>query len=215
LNGRFVLNISNSIVKSGTTTLGIVVKDAAVLATDARVTAGYFVTNTVGRKLYKLDERIAMTIAGTVADAQNVIDILKYYINLYKVERKKPITVHAVASIASNLFISNRYFPLQVETLIGGYDSSGPDLYMVDLFGSLSREMVSATGSGSPVALGVLEDEYRESMTVEDGVKLAAKAITSAMRRDIATGNDFNIAVIDKTGYRELTRQEKDALLKK
>ena len=209
------MNISNSIVKSGTTTLGIVVKDATVLATDARVTSGYFVTNTVGRKLYKLDERIAMTIAGTVADAQNVIDILKYYINLYKVERKKPITVHAVASLASNLFISYRYFPLQVETLIGGYDISGPDLYMVDLFGSLSREKVSATGSGSPVALGVLEDEYREPMTVEEGVRLAAKAITSAMRRDIATGNDFNIAVIDKTGYRELTKREKDALLKK
>jgi proteasome beta subunit len=209
------LNISNSIVKSGTTTLGMVVNGATVMATDARVTAGYFVTNTVGRKLYKIDESIAMTIAGTVADAQNVIDILKYHIHLYRIEKRKPISVYSVATLASNLFVYNRYFPLQVETLIGGYDSSGPDLYMVDLFGSLSHEKVSSTGSGSPVALGVLEDGYRDSMSVEDGIKLAAQAITSAMRRDIATGNDFNIAVIDKSGYRELTRQEKDSLLKK
>ncbi len=193
----------------------MVVNDATVMATDARVTAGYFVTNTVGRKLYKIDNGIAMTIAGTVADAQNVIDILKYNIRLYRIEKKKPISVYSVATLASNLFVYNRYFPLQVETLIGGYDSSGPDLYMVDLFGSLSREKVSSTGSGSPVALGVIEDGYRDSMAVDDGIKLAAQAITSAMRRDIATGNDFNIAVIDKTGYRELTRQEKDTLIKK
>ncbi|MEM0097298.1 MAG: proteasome subunit beta [Conexivisphaerales archaeon] len=209
------MNISNSIVKSGTTTLGIIVNDATIMATDARVTAGYFVTNTVGRKLYKIDNSIAMTIAGTVADAQNVIDILKYNIHLYKIEKKKPISVYSVATLASNLFIYNRYFPLQVETLIGGYDSMGPDLYMVDLFGSLSREKLSSTGSGSPVALGVLEDGFSDSMSVEEGIKLAALAITSAMRRDIATGNDFNIAIMDKSGYRELTKQEKDALIKK
>ncbi|MGC9208415.1 MAG: proteasome subunit beta [Nitrososphaeria archaeon] len=200
--------------KTGTTTVGFIVKDAVILATDARVTSGYFVANTVGRKLYKIDDHVAMTIAGTVADAQNVIDILKYHARMYRIERGRPIPVSALARLAANVFFYNRLYPLQVESLIGGYDLEGPSLYMVDLFGSLSKEAVAATGSGSPVALGVLEDSYRENMSVEEGIKLAALAITSAMRRDIATGNDFNIGIIDAKGYRELSKEEKDSLVK-
>lgn len=200
--------------KTGTTTVGLVVRDAVVLATDARVTAGYFVTNTVGRKLYPLDSHVAMTIAGTVADAQDVIDVLKYYIRLYKVERGRPMPIRSVARLAANVFFSNRYFPLQVESLIGGYDSEGPSLYMVDLFGSLSRETVAATGSGSPIALGVVEDGYRDGMGLEDGLRLAAEAILSAMKRDAATGNDLAIGYVDRNGYRELEREEKERLIK-
>lgn len=201
--------------KTGTTTVGLVVRDAVVLATDARVTAGYFVTNTVGRKLYPLDSHVAMTIAGTVADAQDVIDILKYYIRLYRVERGKPMPIRSVARLASNIFFSNRYFPLQVESLIGGYDSEGPGLYMVDLFGALSSERVAATGSGSPIALGVIEDGYRDEMALEEGISLAAEAVLSAMKRDAATGNDIAVGYVDKGGYRELSREEKERLIKK
>ncbi len=209
------MNSNIPITKTGTTTIGFIVKDAVIMATDARVTSGYFVANTLGRKLYQLDSHVAMTIAGTVADAQNVIDILKYHARMYKVERGKPIPVSAIARLAANVFFYNRLYPLQVESLIGGYDQTGPSLYMVDLFGSLSQEEMAATGSGSPIALGVLEDLYRKNMKVDEGIELAATAITSAMRRDIATGNDFNIGVIDASGYRELTKEEKEALLKR
>lgn len=209
------MNNNYSITKTGTTTIGFIVNNAVILATDARVTSGYFVANTLGRKLYQLDNHIAMTIAGTVADAQNVIDILKYHARMYKIERGRPIPVSAIAKLAANVFFYNRLYPLQVESLIGGYDKSGPSLYMVDLFGSLSQENVAATGSGSPIALGVLEDLYHKDMKIDEGIELAAIAITSAMRRDIATGNDFNIGVIDEKGYRELSKSEKDALLPK
>ncbi len=209
------MNSNIPITKTGTTTIGFIVKDAVIMATDARVTSGYFVANTLGRKLYQLDNHVAMTIAGTVADAQNVIDILKYHARMYKVERGKPIPVSAIARLAANVFFYNRLYPLQVESLIGGYDQAGPSLYMVDLFGSLSQEEMAATGSGSPIALGVLEDSYHKNMKVDEGIELAAAAITSAMRRDIATGNDFNIGVIDAGGYRELTKEEKEALIKR
>ncbi len=201
--------------KTGTTTVGLVVKDAVVLGTDARVTAGYFVTNTVGRKLYPLDSHVAMTIAGTVADAQDLIDVLKYYIRLYRVERGRPMPIKSVARLASNIFFSNRYYPLQVESLIGGYDSEGPGLYMVDLFAAVSRETIAATGSGSPIALGVIEDGYRDGIGVEEGIRLVAEAVLSAMKRDAATGNDFTIGVIDRNGYRELGKEEKEKLVRK
>ncbi|MFP3130361.1 MAG: proteasome subunit beta [Nitrososphaeria archaeon] len=202
------------ITKTGTTTIGFIVKDAVIMATDARVTSGYFVANTLGRKLYQLDDHVAMTIAGTVADAQNVIDVLKYHARMYKVERGRPIPVSAIARLAANVFFYNRMYPLQVESLIGGYDEKGPNLFMVDLFGSLSQEEMAATGSGSPIALGVLEDLYNKDIKLDDGIKLAALAITSAMKRDIATGNDFNIGIIDAKGYRELSNEEKESLLK-
>jgi len=209
-----MLNNNLPINKTGTTTIGFIIKDAVIMATDARVTSGYFVANTVGRKLYQLDDHVAMTIAGTVADAQNVIDILKYHARMYKIERGRPIPVSAIARLAANIFFYNRMYPLQVESLIGGYDKNGPSLFMVDLFGSLSQEEMAATGSGSPIALGVLEDLYNKNIKLDEGIKLAALAITSAMRRDIATGNDFNIGIIDARGYRELSKEEKESLLK-
>ncbi len=210
-----MLNSNFPITKTGTTTIGFIVDEAVIMATDARVTSGYFVANTLGRKLYRLDNHVAMTIAGTVADAQNVIDILKYHARMYKVERGRPIPVSAIARLAANVFFYNRLYPLQVESLIGGFDQAGPSLYMVDLFGSLSQEQMAATGSGSPIALGVLEDLYHKMMKVDEGITLAATAITSAMRRDIATGNDFNIGIIDTNGYKELSKEEKEALLQK
>ncbi len=63
------------------------------------------------------------------------------------------------------------------------------------------------------MALGVLEDGYKEGMSIADGVRLAANAIISATRRNVATGDHFDIAIIDKNGFREVPEQEKDGLL--
>jgi proteasome beta subunit len=208
------LNIEEVIKKTGTTTLGMVAKDGVVLATDTRVTAGYFIANTNGKKMYQLDDHVGMTIAGVVADAQDIIDIMKYNIRSYKLERGKPMPISAVARLASNVFFYNRGTPLIVESLIGGFDQTGPSLYMVDFFGSITKETVSGTGSGSPIGLGVIDGDYREGLPLDDCIRLIIRAVTAAMKRDSATGNSFNVAVADKEGFRELTDDEKHGYLK-
>lgn len=202
-----------SAVYHGTTTVGLVCNDGVVLATDTRVTAGGFIAHKRGKKLLKISENIAMTISGGVADAQNVVDILKYYANIYRMEKGRRMPVRSAAQVVSNVLFSSRLYPYFADVLVGGVDKSGGSIYNVDFFGSINQERMVATGSGSPVAYGVLEGEFQEGMPVAKAYPLAAKAIISAMRRNVATGDHFDVAVIDRNGFRELTEQEKDKLL--
>lgn len=198
----------------GTTTVGLECSDGAVLATDTRATAGFlYIAHRHVKKLAKLDEHIAMTIAGSVADAQNIVDILRYHANIYRLESRMPMPVKSCARLASNIFFSQRYAPYIVEILVGGQDSEGPAMYNVDLFGSLNKEKFVSTGSGSPVAYGILESEFREGMSVDEGSKVAARAIAAAIRRNAGTGDGVDVAIIDKKGYREMNKEEKAAIV--
>lgn len=202
-----------SAVYHGTTTVGMVCTDGVVLATDTRVTAGGFIAHKRGKKLIKIDRNLAMTISGVVADAQNVVDVLKYYASMYRLDKGRLMPVKSAAQIVSNLLFSSRYYPYIADVIIGGTDASGGSIYNVDIFGSINAEKVMATGSGSPVAYGVLESEFREGMTVAKAYPIAARAVIAAMRRNAATGDHFDVAVIDKDGFREVSEQDKERLL--
>lgn len=206
-------NTIDQLVVKGTTTIGVVCKDGVILASDTRVTMGYFVAHKQGKKVYKIDDHIGMTIAGSVADAQKVIDIITANAQLYRINLNRPMPINSAARMTSNLLFSARGLLAQI--LVGGVDESGSHLYNLDPFGSVTEEKVSSTGSGSPLATGVLEDKFREGMTVEAALPIVATAVNAAMKRDVASGNNYNIIVIDGQGYRELTDEEKQGLLKK
>jgi proteasome beta subunit len=174
---------------------------------------GYFVAHKHAKKVYKIDDHIAMTIAGAVGDAQNVVDILKANAELYKLEQRKPIPISAAARLVANLLFSSRVFPLLLQALIGGVDDSGSKLYALDPLGSVTEEKVVSTGSGSPIAYGVLESQIRDGLTVKETVPIVVKAVDSAMKRDAASGDSFDVAIISSKGYRELLEDEKKALI--
>ncbi len=206
-------NTASQLVLKGTTTIGVVCKDGVILASDTRVTMGYYVAHKLGKKVYKIDDHLGMTIAGTVADAQRVVDILTANAQLYKIKMNRPMPVSSAARLIANLLFSVRYVPLATQVLIGGVDATGPHVFNLDPFGSLTEEKFVSTGSGSPIAYGVLEDKYREDMAVEELLPTIVKAVNAAMKRDIGSGNSYNVTVIDDKGYRELTDKEKSKLL--
>jgi proteasome beta subunit len=126
--------------------------------------------------------------------------------NLYGVRRGKPISVGAASTLLSNYLNQNRYFPFFVQLLVGGVDESSPALFSVDAMGGATREEeIVATGSGSPIAYGVLEDQYHADMTRDEVVDLAIRALKAAMRRDVGSGEDISVVVITKEKYEELT----------
>lgn len=208
-------NIIDKLTLKGTTTVGVVCKDGVILASDTRVTMGFYVAHKHGKKIYKIDDHLAMTIAGTVADAQRTVDILTANAQLYRLNMGRPIPISSAARLVANLLFSTRYIPLVTQVLVGGVDETGAHVFSLDPFGSLTEEKCVATGSGSPVAYGVLEDKFREGMTVEEALPIVVKAVDSAMKRDAASGDSFNVAVIDVKGFRELTEEEKKKLLAK
>lgn len=199
----------NELVLKGTTTVGVVCRDGVILASDTRVTMGFFVAHHKGKKVYKIDEHIAMTISGVVSDAQKAVDILKANAQLYHLNTTRPMPLSSAARLVANLLFSSRYAPLIAYVLIGGMDDTGPHVFQIDPFGTITEEKMVATGSGSPIAYGVLEDKYKQDASVKDTVGIVVKAVESAMKRDAASGDSFDVTIIDKKGYRELNEKEK------
>jgi len=204
--------LDNSTLK-GTTTIAVVCKDGVILASDTRVTMGTFVAHKRGKKVYKIDDHLAMTISGSVADAQRTVDILKANAQLYKLNSKRPMPVSSASRLIANLFFSARLAPLIAQILVGGVDTTGPHVFSLDPFGSLTEEKCVATGSGSPIAYGVLEDKYKEDMRIKDLLSVVVRAVDSAMKRDSASGDSFDMAIIDSKGYHELSSDEKKGIL--
>jgi proteasome beta subunit len=196
----------------GTTTVGVVCTDGVILSSDTRVTMGYFVAHKQGKKIYQIDDHIAMTISGGVADAQYVVEVLKVNAKLYKLNNGRPMPIKSASRLVANVLFSARG-GLMAQILVGGVDSTGPHVFSLDPFGSLTEEKCVATGSGSPIAYGVLEDKYKEGATIKEVLPVVVRAVDSAMKRDIASGNNFDIAVITKDGYRALSTEEKKNIL--
>ncbi len=199
----------------GTTTVALTCSDGVVLCTDTRVTAGYlYIAHRRGKKVHQIDKHVGVTIAGTVAEAQSMIDTLKYYANLYRLENEKPIPIKSLGRISANIFFQNRYYPFIADFLIGGWDDTdGNVIYSVDFFGAIAKEDAVSTGSGSPVAYGIIEDQYRPNMKVDQVVPIAIQAVNAAIKRNAGTGDSFDVAIITKeSGYRELPRNEKQSM---
>ncbi|MFP3951054.1 MAG: archaeal proteasome endopeptidase complex subunit beta [Candidatus Bathyarchaeia archaeon] len=195
----------------GTTTVGVVCSDGVILGTDTRATMGNYVASKKAKKVYRITDGLAMTIAGGVAVAQRVVEMLRINAELYALEKERPMPVKSAARLVSNILFSSREVgaPLPLQALIGGFDDSGPHIYNLDPLGSLTEEQMVSTGSGSPLAYGVLESQYEEGKSIEDMLPILVKAVHSAMERDVASGDSFDVAVIGETGFRELSEEEK------
>jgi proteasome beta subunit len=205
-------NVEEKILR-GTTTVGIKAKDGVVLCADMRASAGYFIANNNTMKIQKIDEHAGMTMAGGVADAQNITDILRYHANLHRIEKQEPIPIKSLTRLTSLIFHQNRGYPFIADILVGGYDNAGPALFNIDMFGSVEEKTYVTTGSGSPVAYGLLEEEYRDDLTVEEAKVIALKAVKAAITRNIGTGDGINVSIIDKDGFRLLTKDQKKTII--
>lgn len=179
----------------GTTTVGIAFRDFVVLAADRRATSGHFIAHKRAEKIHKVDDHIAATIAGYVGDAQWLIERLRAEALLYKSGVGKPISVYSVATLASTILFRSRPFII-VQMLIGGVDHEGGALYSLDWLGTVTKERYTATGSGTPYAISLIESEYREDMTTSEAIRLVARAVKAATLRDPGSGEGIDLAIV-------------------
>ncbi|WP_324735293.1 archaeal proteasome endopeptidase complex subunit beta [Thermococcus sp. SY098] len=197
----------------GTTTVGIVCNDGVVLAADMRATIGNMVMSKNVTKIFQIDEHLALAGAGNVGDILSLVRMLRAETKLYRARVGREMSVKALATLTANILNGTKYFPYLGWFLIGGYDEK-PNLYSVDMAGGMTEDKYVSAGSGMEFAYAVLENEYKEDMSVDEGVKLAVKAINTAIKRDIFTGDGILVVKITKEGYRELDKKEVDKILK-
>ena len=207
---------SRKILKTGTTTVGVVTKDGVVMGADQRATMGHLIAHKNTQKLFKIDDHLAMTIAGGVGDAQVLVRWLQSETDLYKLRRGTEISVKSAATIMANILNQNKFTPYYVQLLIGGVDLEGSHIFSLDAAGGSIPDKFVTTGSGSVFVYGVLEDRWREDMTLEEGVDLVTRGLAAAMKRDSASGDGMMICTIthDK-GVVLLTKDEIAARRKK
>lgn len=199
--------------QKGTTTVGLICKDGIVLAADRRASAGYLVANRKEEKVKIISDHMAITTAGLVSDAQLFTRIIKAQLALLSIRKGKEPTLKESANLLASLTYSNIRKPSMVPGivgfLLGGWDKYGAHLYSIGFDGAVTKfDDFTSDGSGSYVALGVLESIYKPGMSVEEGVKVVAKAINVAIHRDLATGDGIDVLVIDQTGVRKVMAQE-------
>jgi len=191
--------------KTGTTTVGIKTEDGVVMATDMRASLGGMVSSKDVQKVEEIHPRGALTIAGSVSAAQNLISTLKAETSLYETRRGDDMSMEALSTLTGNLLRTGAFFIVQ--PILGGVDDEGPHIYSIDALGGTTEEEYTVTGSGSQYALGVLEQEYDDDLSIEAATTVAAKAIQSAVERDLASGNGINVAVVTEDGV-DITRHD-------
>ncbi|RJQ16912.1 proteasome subunit beta [Candidatus Woesearchaeota archaeon] len=195
-------------LNTGTTTLGIVCKDAILFAADRRATAGNFIANKNISKIMQINEHMALTVAGTVSDVQLMVKYLKAELKLKSVRTGRNNTVKEAANLLAGMVYNNiRKFsaiPGISHFLFGGYDNTGCQLYEIYPDGSITKiEDFVSSGSGSVMVYGVLETSYKPDMNGKEAEELALRSMKGALLRDSASGNGVDIITISKAGVKQ------------
>ncbi len=187
----------------GATTVGVVCQNGVILASEKRVSYGYLVVSKGGKKVFKITDHIGAACAGLVSDMQILVREVEAYAKLFGLDVGRSISVRAAAKLTSNLLFGRRLAPLITQTIVGGIDEEEASLYVLDILGSVIPDKYAVVGSGTEIAMGVIEEGYKEDLTMEEAKDLVVRAIKSAISRDIMSGDGIDFLLITKDGTRE------------
>ncbi len=191
-------------LKTGTTTIGIKLKDGVILASDQRATMGNLIAHSHVQKVYKLSDNIGMTIAGVVGDAQLMVRYMQSEISIYAMKKGAPMSVTAAATLVASVIRQGFYLGL----IVGGYDKTGGHIFSIDGAGGYIEDNYCSVGSGSVFALGAMEALFKPEMTKDEGINAAITALNSARKRDNCTGDGMLVSYIGPDGYKEIPADE-------
>lgn len=204
--------LKNSILKTGTTILGIVCKDGVVMAADNRANlGGQVISNKDVQKVYPVNDYLVIAVAGHATEAIKASKLLSAELKLKELKSRKRPSVKEAASLLSNIQVQYSGF------ILGGIDEDGTtSLY--EITGGLPlriKDFTGGIGSGLMYVLGYLERKWKQDVSIEEGVELAKEALKAAMERDMPTGNGMNVFTITKEGIKEVVKDKTEILFKK
>ncbi len=207
--------LKNSILKTGTTILGIVCKDGVVMASDRQITAGNLIVGKNYLKTVQINDYLLISFTGMVSDAQRVPKFLSAELKLKELRSKTRPSVKQAASLLANMSYNGirqpSMIPQQAGFLLGGFNEDGSaELYTIEPAGSVVKvtDYDANFGSGMPFVLGLLERQYKKNISVQEGVELAKESIKSSTQRDVNSGFGIDIFTITKEGIKKVVEQE-------
>lgn len=188
----------------GATVVGISYDNGVILAAEKRVSFGHFVVNKNIKKTFSVTPQVGAACAGMVADMQVLVRQVEALAKIRKLETRRDVAPNSVAKLMSVIMFERRYFPLLTQVIVGGVNDK-PEIYTLDPLGSVLPDEYAAVGTGAEMALGIMDAEYKASMTEAKAKELAVRAIKSAIQRDAASGDGIDVLFVTKDGTREET----------
>mmetsp|Transcript_9179 Transcript_9179/g.21042 ORF Transcript_9179/g.21042 Transcript_9179/m.21042 type:complete len:238 (-) Transcript_9179:35-748(-) len=183
--------------KTGTTIVGICLKDNVILAADTRSTRGKFSNDNFCKKIHFLANNIGCCGAGTSADIQNIIKYLKINTNFLNLEKLNESKLEEYVKMAQDI-LYNYKGVISAALIIGGFDYYGFNLYSIYPNGSAEKNFFASMGSGSFASIGILEKNYSEKMTLKSAINLSKQSIMAGIYNDLGSGGSVDIYVISR-----------------
>ena len=172
-----------------------------ILAAEKKEFSSLFVPTRESGKLYKIDEHVLCSVSGVVADANMLVDMARVHSQQHTYSQMTPIYVESlVRFLADQKHVytqmgSSR--PFGVSLMYAGYDAvQGFQLYCSDPSGNYAAWKAHATGKNSVNAISQLKDDFKEDMTLKEGLILAAKVLGKSMDMNKPDANKFEIGVV-------------------
>ncbi len=207
--------LKDSILKTGTSIVGIVCKDGIVMAADRQISAGTHVMSKSERKVFTINDYLVMSGCGVAGDIQRVPKILSAELKLKELRSKSRPTVQQAASLLMNINYNGirqpSMIPQQAGFLIAGFNENGTtELYSIEPAGSIVKveDFDANFGSGMPYMLGLLERQYKKDLTIKEGVELAKEALKASTQRDMGSGYGIDVFAITKEGIKKVVEQQ-------
>merc|ERR1712187_394333 len=162
-----------------------------------RATEGPMVADKNCEKLHHISKNIYCAGAGTAADLEHTTQLMESQMELHRLATgTQPRVCTVVSRLSKMLFKYQGYIGCVL--VLGGVDVTGPHLYQIYPHGSTDKLPFTSMGSGSLAAMAVLETEYKEDLSVEDGKNLVAKAIRAGIFNDLGSGGNVDVCVLTK-----------------
>jgi len=219
-DGRLLqVEYARKTVSQGSTAIGLVCKDGVLLVADKRILEKFVIPQSI-EKIHQIDGHIGAAMSGLISDGRVLIEKAQVKAQNHKILYEESIDILSlVKDIADNQQLFTQYAgarPFGVALLIAGVDKTGPRLFMTEPSGIYFEYKAISMGEGATVVNKILEANYKESMTLDQGLKLALKALKEFLGARFSKER-IDVAVIrtkDKK-YQKLNRNEIEKLLKK
>lgn len=192
----------NRLYIPGATAVGIVFKDGVILGADKRFAYGNFIMSRRSKKVFMINNNVGAACAGMISDMQTLIKRVQAEAKLRELEIRRPVPPNSVAKFMSAIMFNERLYPLLTQVIVGGVDGT-PSIYVLDPLGSIIPDEYATVGSGTEIAIGIIESEYKKDMNEESAINLVIKALKSAMQRDAASGDGIDLLIIKSNETRQ------------
>jgi proteasome alpha subunit len=218
-DGRLLqVEYAKKTVRQGSTAIGMVCSDGVLLVADKRIVDRLVIPESV-EKIFKIDDHIGATASGIISDARVLIERAQVKAQQHYVTYDSPVdTITIVKDMCALKQIctqSGGLRPFGVSVIVAGIDPDGPKVYETDPTGIFFQFKATVIGEGEPEIEEILGREYKDSLTIEEGLKLCLRALNQVLDKNFSVERVAAAAIrTDDKAFREIPRATLDRVLK-